>query len=75
MTTPPSHRPPGYYTGFLGGLLALASSIACLYLWADQPSMGILIAVSGWGFAGIPWALGGIATQVRDARREQGNPR
>lgn len=75
MTPLPSHRPPGYYTSFLGGLLALAASIACLYVWADNPPGAVLVAVTGWGFAGTLWALGGIAAQIRDARREQGNPR
>lgn len=73
MTTrpnPPSVRPPGYYTSFLGGLLAIAGSVVCLYLWGDSPAAAAMCAVSGWGFAGILWALGGIATQIRDAQRK-----
>lgn len=70
MTTPPSHRPPGYYTSLLGGLLALAGTIACLYLSVDNPTGAALVAISGWGFAGILWALGGIATQIRDGQRK-----
>lgn len=67
--TPPSVRPPGYYTTFLGGLLALAGSVACLWLWEDLPSMGVLCAICGWGFAGMLWALGGIAGQIRVLER------
>jgi hypothetical protein len=68
--SPPSIRPPGYYTSFLGGLLAIAGSVACLYLWVDSTPTAVLCALTGWGFGGILWALGGIAVQIRDVQRK-----
>lgn len=69
--TPPSIHPPGHYTSLLGGLLALAGTVVCVYLWADSPPAAAMCAVSGWGFAGTLWALGGIAGQLRALERRR----
>lgn len=71
---PPSIRPPGYYTSGLGALLALAGTIAALYLWADTPATSALCAISGWGFGGVLWALSTVAVQIRDGQRQSREP-
>ena len=67
---PPSIRPPGYYTSGLGVLLAIAGTIAALYLWQETPGTGVLSAIAGWGFAGVLWALSAVAAQIRDGQRK-----
>ncbi len=68
MTTP-NFRPPGQLTTALGALLALAGTVACLYLWVDTPATAVLCAICGWGFGGVIWALATVAGQIRNGQR------